>query len=345
MEFGEKLQALRKERGISQEGLAEVLGVSRQAVSKWESGATYPETEKILALCRLFELSADDLLLDQPQEMPLPALRQKGRWAAPALAVLLAAALGLSAWQAGQAGHWKGEYARSMDNYRELQAYLETASVEEQALKRKVVYLQEQLNRANQAAPAAPPMELTDGPAAQRALAKFFYDFGRTWRLDYLPEFEAGQAPGESADYLMWAFTINLAGWTDSGAMSREYVSNAVLTHFAVADLAHTPLRKTWEVDDKQYTPIGAWGYNQEPIYLFRSFTARQEEWGTVYEAELARCCMAGDAVPTPELMEELEQQPPLPDDSRLDILCIQRIAFTWGTDGPCFRSNRVEWV
>ncbi|WP_084064909.1 helix-turn-helix transcriptional regulator [Paenibacillus stellifer] len=45
MEFAEKLQSYRKQRGMSQENLAEVVGVSRQAVSKWESGQSYPEMD------------------------------------------------------------------------------------------------------------------------------------------------------------------------------------------------------------------------------------------------------------------------------------------------------------
>ena len=47
MKFNEKLQKLRKEKGMSQEALADELGVSRQAVSKWENGQVYPETEKL----------------------------------------------------------------------------------------------------------------------------------------------------------------------------------------------------------------------------------------------------------------------------------------------------------
>ena len=48
MKFNEKLQKLRKEKGMSQEALADELGVSRQAVSKWENGQVYPETEKLI---------------------------------------------------------------------------------------------------------------------------------------------------------------------------------------------------------------------------------------------------------------------------------------------------------
>ena len=64
MTFGEKLQALRKARGWSQEELATQINVSRQALSKWESGASVPDTENVVALSRLFGVSTDYLLLE-----------------------------------------------------------------------------------------------------------------------------------------------------------------------------------------------------------------------------------------------------------------------------------------
>lgn len=64
MKFNEKLRTLRKEKGLSQEGLAELLDVSRQAISKWESGQSYPETEKLIALSDLFNVSLDSLVKD-----------------------------------------------------------------------------------------------------------------------------------------------------------------------------------------------------------------------------------------------------------------------------------------
>lgn len=64
MKFHEKLQELRKGRGLSQEALAEILDVSRQAVSKWESGQTYPETDKLIALAKRFDVTLDSLLQD-----------------------------------------------------------------------------------------------------------------------------------------------------------------------------------------------------------------------------------------------------------------------------------------
>lgn len=50
MKLGEKIYKLRKEKGLSQEALAELVGTTRQAVSKWENNQGYPETEKLLML-------------------------------------------------------------------------------------------------------------------------------------------------------------------------------------------------------------------------------------------------------------------------------------------------------
>ena len=60
--FSENLKKIRKEHNLSQEQLADELGVSRQAISKWESSTAYPEMDKIIALCDKFNLNIDDLL-------------------------------------------------------------------------------------------------------------------------------------------------------------------------------------------------------------------------------------------------------------------------------------------
>ena len=62
MEFHEKLQELRKERGITQEELAEALYVSRTAISKWESGRGYPNIDSLKEISKYFSVSIDDLL-------------------------------------------------------------------------------------------------------------------------------------------------------------------------------------------------------------------------------------------------------------------------------------------
>lgn len=62
MDFGEKLKALRTERGLTQEQLAAKLYVSRTAVSKWETGGGSPNLDSLQAVARLFDVSVDDLL-------------------------------------------------------------------------------------------------------------------------------------------------------------------------------------------------------------------------------------------------------------------------------------------
>ena len=64
MKFNEKLQKLRKEAQLNQEELADKLEVSRQSVSKWESGTTYPEMDKLIALTKIFNCTLDDLTND-----------------------------------------------------------------------------------------------------------------------------------------------------------------------------------------------------------------------------------------------------------------------------------------
>ena len=67
MTLGEKLARLRRENNYTQEQLAQLLEVSRQSVSKWESDLTYPETEKLIRLCQLFDCSLDYLVRDVPE--------------------------------------------------------------------------------------------------------------------------------------------------------------------------------------------------------------------------------------------------------------------------------------
>ena len=56
MEFKDRVFQARKAKGMSQEDLAEAMGVSRQAVSKWETGEAMPDVEKLIALCHVLEL-------------------------------------------------------------------------------------------------------------------------------------------------------------------------------------------------------------------------------------------------------------------------------------------------
>lgn len=82
MEFGEKLRTLRREKGLSQEELAAMVGVSRQALSKWEAGQSRPELDKLLALSDVFSVTMDSLVRPggpEPQPDP-PASPSLGWW-------------------------------------------------------------------------------------------------------------------------------------------------------------------------------------------------------------------------------------------------------------------------
>ena len=72
-ELGQRLQQLRKAKGFSQEELADRVGVSRQAVSKWEGGQTAPDLERLLALSKQLDVTTDYLLTGQH-----PAAREQG---------------------------------------------------------------------------------------------------------------------------------------------------------------------------------------------------------------------------------------------------------------------------
>ena len=67
LEIANRLVALRRERGLSQEDLAARLGVSRQAISKWERAESSPDTDNLIALARLYGISLDELLLQPAQ--------------------------------------------------------------------------------------------------------------------------------------------------------------------------------------------------------------------------------------------------------------------------------------
>lgn len=69
MKFSDNLKKLRKDMNLSQEELADKLGVSRQSISKWESGVVYPEMDKMVQLCKIFNLSMDDLLNSDVHEI------------------------------------------------------------------------------------------------------------------------------------------------------------------------------------------------------------------------------------------------------------------------------------
>ncbi|UYZ33512.1 DUF5680 domain-containing protein [Clostridium beijerinckii] len=71
MSFQEQLQTLRKAKGLSQEKLAEFLGISRQSVAKWEVGQSYPDIARLIALSEFFKVSIDKLVNDYEENCRL----------------------------------------------------------------------------------------------------------------------------------------------------------------------------------------------------------------------------------------------------------------------------------
>ena len=69
MNLSDNLKKIRKDNNLSQEQLAEKLGVSRQSVSKWENGEAYPEMDKVLQICKMFNLNIDELLNQDIKEV------------------------------------------------------------------------------------------------------------------------------------------------------------------------------------------------------------------------------------------------------------------------------------
>ena len=78
MTMGQKIAQKRKELGLSQEALGEQLGVSRQAVSRWETGSALPDAGNLLQLSRLFGVTADSLLCDESAPTPPVSAHPRG---------------------------------------------------------------------------------------------------------------------------------------------------------------------------------------------------------------------------------------------------------------------------
>ena len=131
MTLGEKLQTLRRSRGLPQEQLAEILEVSRQAVSKWENGDSAPDLDRLRAICTYFGVTTDYLIWDEPEDAPRGAeearsretqrkplretVREHSEWAGYAVAILVGAFVDVSAVPRGlRARHCRRAAAGSL---------------------------------------------------------------------------------------------------------------------------------------------------------------------------------------------------------------------------------------
>lgn len=96
MDLAERLQELRKTAGYSQEQVAELLGLSRQAISKWESGQGKPEIDNIIKMTEIYHVSTDYILLGIENKMTVPEkkkMEKEYREAIKAISIIAATAI------------------------------------------------------------------------------------------------------------------------------------------------------------------------------------------------------------------------------------------------------------
>ena len=127
MTLGEKIVSLRRQAGLSQERLAGELGVSRQAVSRWETNSALPDAMNVLALSRLFGVSADYLRNDGfPAAGTSAAARDNRALRAADLAALLAGALwNLGLYVAGRFVNAGGQLISEFENGVKVTTHIE----------------------------------------------------------------------------------------------------------------------------------------------------------------------------------------------------------------------------
>lgn len=88
MDLKDRVLLARKTKGLSQEDLAELVGVSRQAVSKWETGEAMPDMEKLIALCHALELDMEYLALGKEPAPSVREVKKSHKWIAVVLAAV-----------------------------------------------------------------------------------------------------------------------------------------------------------------------------------------------------------------------------------------------------------------
>lgn len=245
MEFPQKLQEFRRTAKISQEELAGQLGVSRQSVSKWEQGLSFPETEKLIELSTMMGVSIDSLLKGDAEpaqsvsaEETEPAERIsfiKKNWLMLVLEVLLivtSVALVIAL-----------RTNRGAEN-QTLQTPETSPSAE---------------TTPSEVLPTEPPATETVPEETEfvfrnenlEELQDWFFDFAWKYRLDYMPHFTREEGPSrDSGEYLYWVYAINLDSWGENaGKMSKDYVEETTLMYFAVLPEQHRSHRKSWDYD------------------------------------------------------------------------------------------------
>lgn len=268
MSLPQKLLEYRRAEKLSQEDLAAQLGVSRQSVSKWEQGLSFPETEKLIELSNRMGISIDCLLKGGTEEQNPPAEEPERPPKQPErkspltliLAVLLAVtslALAFTLWRQKHPNPGQVYETSPQTSESTVESTLPTDTAEPE-----------------QTEPVAEPEAQGLENLDLLELRDWFYRFGREYRLDYMPRFsEEEGAPTDSGEYLYWASAIMMNYCDeDKGKMSRAYVETTVELHFGVTPVDHRSHHKQWTYDGQTeiYT---TWpeGMRGQPYYLLNS--------------------------------------------------------------------------
>jgi len=130
--------------------------------------------------------------------------------------------------------------------------------------------------------------ETVDVTALNDAERRAYYlDFAMKYRFDYVPVFEENAVPASSADYLWYAFALNLENWDfDNLFMTKDYVESVITTHFEVKEVVHETLPRNWIFDGERYTPMPQ-SYKHPPIFGLQTFQSDTKDSKTIYEVVL----------------------------------------------------------
>ena len=283
MTFCERILSIRQKAELSQDGFAEKLSVSRQSVSKWETGQAYPETDKLIEICNIFGVSLDWLVRGENT----PTVKKGFSKIFISVVVSLIIVAGLL-----------------------IAIFIPKNEVEE-----------------NFVLP-----EIAD-------VNTYFFDLSREYRFDYVPFFKEGNAPVDSPEYLYFAFAINLDNWGDEkGTMSRKYVDDVVLEHFAVPSLNHLSMRKAWDFDGEKYTAYPE-GIAEAPLYRPTEYTTYTKN-GIQYHQVTLECYASDDGyIPTEEAVNSFRNG----SNAGFSVTQTERFTFTLNYFGkPVFTEHII---
>lgn len=174
MKFKEKIVKLRKLKGLTQDEFASAVGVSRQAVYKWECGQSYPEVAKLLEIKMLFGISIDDLL-DESYEVIVPEKKKRKR--KPKTEEELAAKAAEKAARA-EANKERSEYEK----------YFSEPTMDDAAIRKEILSVNEEKKEE------APKAEVKEAPKAEVKVEKKPAPKAEAPKVEKKPEVKA-EAP------------------------------------------------------------------------------------------------------------------------------------------------------